>query len=529
MSVELFDAAGNVVLGSEHPTPLAALFREYRFEPGIFAECARRCLKQTFARPAVFVDEQHGLSVVGSSLVLEGEIVGAAVAGYALTGFSQVASVRRWARSAQLPFDRLWNIVRSQPPLPERRLLLHGELLQVLGDALLRENYRTRQYQDAAAQLKAASAAKDEFLAVLSHELRTPLAPIAGWASILKKSDDFEEVHKGAEAIERNAFLQARMVDDLLDMSRIMHGKMQFDVEIVDVRAIVQSAAADFAGAMAAKSLRCDFPAGGEPLLVEGDAGRLQQIFRNLLSNAVKFTPAGGSIRVAIESGAHSVCVAVADTGKGVDPRFLPFVFDIFRQQEPGPRREHQGLGIGLSLVKRLTELHGGTVSVASAGPGRGTEVTVCIPLATRAPDRANGAEPDTGLSAPAFAGRSVLVIDDERDGREALQHLLQHLGMRVAVAGGGAEALKMTQQAPWDIILCDLRMPGMDGYEFMRELRRGASPEPPVVAVSALASDADRARTREAGFVAHIGKPYSEAELLDALKVALGHPHLVG
>ncbi|MGH8519323.1 MAG: histidine kinase dimerization/phospho-acceptor domain-containing protein, partial [Panacagrimonas sp.] len=234
LTVELYGAGGSVALASKHLTPLFALFREFGFEPGLFAECARRCMEQTVARPALVVDESHGLTVVGTSLVLEGEVVGAAVAGYALAGFSQVAAVQRWARSAGVPFDRLWHVARKQAPVPERRLLLHGELLQVLGDALLRENFRTRQYEDTARALRAALAAKDAFLAVVSHELRTPLAPILGWASVLKKNESPEKVRRAAEAIERNVQLQSRMIDDLLDMNRIARGKMPLDLQILE-------------------------------------------------------------------------------------------------------------------------------------------------------------------------------------------------------------------------------------------------------------------------------------------------------
>ncbi len=386
LSVELFDIDGRGVLGSTPLSPLVALFREFGFEPNLFAECARRCVGQAAHRPAIAADKAHGLTVIGTSLVLEGEIVGAAVAGYALAGFSNVTSVRRWADSAAIPFDRLWDIARRLSPVPARRLMLHGELLQVLGDALLRENYRTRQYKEAAIKLQAASAAKDEFLAVLSHELRTPLAAIAGWASVLKKSGTLEQMQRAAEAIERNAFLQSRMVDDLLDMSGIAQGAVSLDLEVLELPPLVHAAVETIAQAVDKKAIRLDIAGAGEPLCVEGDAGRLQQVFRNILSNAAKFTPAGGGIRVSLSRDADHAVVAVADTGKGIAAEFLPFVFDIFRQQEQGARRAHEGLGIGLSLVKKLTELHRGTVSVASAGAGRGTEVTVRLPLAAEIP-----------------------------------------------------------------------------------------------------------------------------------------------
>ena len=519
LSVELFGVEGQTVLGPLHPTPLVALFREYGFEPGLFAECARRCLSQTDARPAVAVAESHGLMVIGTSLVLEGAIVGAAVAGYALAGFSQVAAVQRWAKSSGLPFDRLWDIARRQPPVPERRLMLHGELLQVLGDALLRENYRTR-----LEKLQAIAAAKDEFLAMLSHELRTPLAPILGWASVLKNNESPEQVRRAAEAIERNVRLQSRMVDDLLDMNRIARGKMGLDLEILELAALIRAALEPSAQDVEKKAIRLEIVQAGEPLSVEGDAGRLQQVFANIFSNAVKFTPAGGSIRVTLSREADSARIAVADSGAGIAPEFLPFVFDIFRQQEQGMRRGPEGLGIGLALVKQLTELHKGTVSAASAGAGRGTEVTVRLPLAAQIPDLDGAASAGAQPGTLALAGLSILVVEDSDDTRESLRALLQLLGAEVSVARDGREALDMMKQgAKPDVVLCDLLMPRMDGFEFIRELEGGPSPmHPPVIAVSGLASEASRWRTREVGFEGHIKKPFDTAAVVAAVGAAL-------
>jgi signal transduction histidine kinase/ActR/RegA family two-component response regulator len=520
LNVQLFGADGQLVLGSNHLAPLVGLFREYGFEQGLFAECARRCVTQTTDRPVVTVAESNGLTVVGTSLLLEGAIVGAAVAGYALAGFSQVPSVQRWARAAGVPFDRLWNVVRQQPPVPERRLMMRGELLQVLGDALLRENHRTRQYEDAVVKLEVASAAKDEFLAVLSHELRTPLAPIAGWASILKKSGNLEQVHQAAEAIERNAFLQSRMIDELLDMSRVTHGTIQLDLEILDLAANLRAAAETSAADIQKKAVCLEIAEAGEPLLVEADAGRLQQVFGNIFSNAVKFTPAGGTIRVSLGREAGYARVVIADTGKGISPEFLPFVFEIFRQQEQGTRRSHQGLGIGLSLVKKLTELLKGTVSVVSAGAGRGTEVTVRLPLATEILELDVAAKPSAG----ALDGLSVLVVEDAEDARESLRLLLTLLGAKVSVARDGREALDMLLQgARPDVVLCDLLMPRLDGFEFIRELDGRLSPaHPPVIAVSGLTSEASRERSWHAGFEGHIKKPYDEAAIVAAVTAAL-------
>jgi len=526
LSVELFDVDGRVVLSSIYSTPLVALFREHGRDPGLFAECARRCLNQTDLRPAVVVDESHGLTVVGTSLLLEGEVVGAAVAGYALAGFANVTAVRRWADSAGIPFERLWDIARRQPPVPERRLMLHGGLLQVLGDALLRENHRTRQYEDAVVKLQAASAAKDEFLAVVSHELRTPLAPILGWASVLKKNDSPEQARRAAEAIERNVLLQSRMVDDLLDVNRIAQGALSLELEICDLQALIGAALETSVQDIEKKSIRLERVDAGGRLLVAGDAGRLRQVFSNIISNAVKFTPAGGGVRITLSREGDSALVRIADTGAGISPEFLPFVFDIFRQQEQGPRRTHGGLGIGLSLVKKLTELHRGTVSVASAGPGRGTEVTVRLPLAEEMPDPDYAAPAAAKPSTPALAGLSALVVEDAEDARKSLQALLQLLGAKVSIAHDGREALEMMKQgANPDVVLCDLLMPRMDGFEFIRELDCAPSPvHPPVIAVSGLASEASRRRTQEAGFEGHIKKPYDEADVVAAVSAALAH-----
>jgi signal transduction histidine kinase/ActR/RegA family two-component response regulator len=526
LTVELFDAGGISAQRPAFSTPLVALLRACGFEPGLFAECARRCLLQTSDRPAVVVTEAHGLTVVGASLVLEGVIVGAAVAGYAFAGFFQAAAAQSWARSAGVPFDSLWNIARQQPPVPERRLLLHGELLQVLGDALLRENHRTRQYEDAVAKLEAVATAKSEFLAVVSHELRTPLAPILGWASILKNDQSPAQVRKAAEAIERNVLLQTRMVDDLLDMNLSTRGMVKLDLGILELAACIRSTLEASAHDIERKGIRLAFVDAGERLFVEADSNRLQQVFRNILSNAVKFTPAGGAIRVEISREAGNAKTVVTDTGVGITPEFLPFVFDIFRQQDSGAQRRHQGLGIGLALVKKLAELQKGSVTVASTGIGGGTAVTVRLPLVPE-PDIPDAAANAGEVPTAPLAGLSVLVIDDIEDARETLRALLLHLGAKVWVAGNGIEGLNMVRNANPDVVLCDLQMPQMDGFEFMRELHRATlAAHPPVLALTAMASEADHQRTREAGFDGHLDKPFDKSALVAAVAVALDASH---
>jgi signal transduction histidine kinase len=525
LTVALFGADLQTVLESKPLTPLAALFREHGIEPGLFAECARRCLAQSNDRTAIAVAEAHGLMVVGTSLVLEGAIVGAAVAGYALGDFPSVDMVRHWAVATGLPFDRLWNVVRRKAPLPQRRLMLHGELLQVLGDALLRENLRARQYQEMVLELRAAAAAKDEFLAVLSHELRTPLTPILNWANVLKTNPSPDHVRAAAEAIKRNVYRESRIVEDLLDITRIAHGSVDLTLGTHPLAALVRAALDTSTADPERKAIRLEFIDAAEPLYVVGDADRLQQVFGNILSNAVKFTPEGGSVLVVLRRETDHAVVQIADTGKGITADFLPFVFDMFRQQEGGTRRAHGGLGIGLALVKRLVELHKGTVTVVSSGAERGTEVTVRLPLSDAAAASA-GAMPNAAAPPVSPLGElSILVVEDAEDSRESLRDMLELLGANVFVAADGREALDVIRRTTPDLVLCDLRMPRMDGYDFIHALHeRPGGVHPPVVAVSGLVSDTDQQRTREAGFEGHVKKPFDETTIVAAVRAALSH-----
>ena len=526
LAVQLFGVDEKLVVTSDYSMPLVTSFRQYAFEPGLFANCARRCLRQNGSRAAVAISEAHGLTVVGTSLMLEDAVVGAAVAGYAFGGFSQVVAVQHLARSSSVPFDALWNVARQQQPVPERRMLLYGELLQVLGDALLREHHRTRQYQATAVKLEAAAAAKDEFLAVISHELRTPLAPILGWSSILKSDQTPALVRKAAEAIERNVLLQTRMVDDLLDTNLTARGVVRLDLRNLELAPCLHAAVEAHALALGKKSIRLEVDDAGTSLFVKADSSRLLQVFSNIISNAVKFTPAGGSIRIALTQEGQSAKVVVTDTGVGISPEFLPHVFEMFRQQEFGTQREFQGLGIGLALVKRLTELQKGSVALTSAGTGHGTEVTVRLPLVAEL-EAAVPAPVSAITPAATLAGLSLLVVDDMEDARESLRELLQHLGAKVSVAGSGREGLEIVRDGGPDLVLCDLRMPRMDGFEFIRQLNCEISPAPPpVVAVTALTSEADQQRTRQAGFDGHINKPYDEVAIVAAVFAALQrHP----
>lgn len=524
LTVALYDGDGHSVCGPVPETPLFSAFIAQGYDPGIYDECVRACLMQTDRRPEVIV-APNGLAAVGTALVSGDQVIGAAVAGYALVDFCERVAIERMARQAGVPFPKLWEIARLQQPMPSRRLVLHGELLQVLCDTLVRENVRTRQYEETAADLLAMSAAKDEFLAVLSHELRTPLTPILGWARMLKGELAPSKVRRAAEVIERNAQLQLTLVDDLLELNRYMRGSVVLEMTVHDLSDVVRQALEGIADASSAKNIALRCIDHSEPLAVSVDQHRIQQAFRNVLSNAVKFTDTGGSVTVTLSSDGDEAVVEVADTGEGMAADFIPVAFEMFRQQESGTRRKHAGLGIGLALVKRLMDAHGGTVTIVSEGVGLGTVVTLRLPCAGVTTNIEPPPVPER-QDVNALHGMRILVVEDGDDARDTIAAMLTQLGARVSEASDGIDALDQLEAQPVDLVLCDLRMPRMDGFEFLLALRQLAiGAQPPVIAVSGLAGSADHRRTHAAGFEDHIDKPFDEIRVLAAVNAVL-HRH---
>ena len=367
---------------------------------------------------------------------------------------------------------------------------------------------------------------KDEFLATVSHELRTPLTAILGWAHMLRRGEfNDESARRAFETVERNARAQAQLIDDLLDVSRIVTGKLRIDVRPVDPNSFIEAAIEAVRPAAEAKGVRLQKVLDTGDVSVSGDPVRLQQVVWNLLSNAIKFTPRGGRVQVRLERVNSHIEVAVSDTGAGITPEFLPHVFDRFRQADMKTTRQHGGMGLGLAIVRHLVELHGGTVEAESAGEGRGATFTVLLPVAPvyHAEDEAARVHPAARSTLPSFElfdrldGCNVLVVDDEPDTREMLKAGLGQCGASVVAVGSAAEALEVVGQSPPDLIISDIGMPDTDGYELIRRVRQ-LSPEGggrvPAIALTAYARVEDRMHALRAGYQMHVPKPVELAEL---------------
>jgi PAS domain S-box-containing protein len=401
--------------------------------------------------------------------------------------------------------DRRLMEVRQQAAAAERERLLASE-------------------QAARAEADHANRMKDDFVAMVSHELRTPLTAISGWAHLIaQRPEDVELTRRGLEVIQRSARLQTRLISELLDMSRIVAGKLQLEMEAADLPKVVDDAVQSLEMEAVAKRVAIQRDIDRTIAPISADPGRLQQAVWNLLSNAVKFTPTGGWVKVALRAHGGIAEITVSDNGMGIREELLPFVFERFRQGAgPGGQRAG-GLGLGLAIVKQLVEMHGGTVSAASGGEGQGATFTIRLPLTAPPPvdGRRRRGTAEAALPRDCLQAARILVVEDDDDPRALLCELLQGYGAEVRASESAEEALAILGTAPIDLLISDIGLPGMDGYELIKRVR--ALPDPaqsriPAVAVTAFARAADRTRAVRAGYQAHLSKPIADEDLVATL-----------
>jgi PAS domain S-box-containing protein len=390
---------------------------------------------------------------------------------------------------------------------------------EALRDALQKQKLA---YEEA----EKANRIKDEFLAVLSHELRTPLNPILGWAKIIKRGNlNPGKMAEALEIIERNAKLQAQLIEDLLDVSRILQGKLTLNIDTVNLKSVILAALETVRLTAEVKNIEIQTVL-ADTSMVSGDGGRLQQVFWNLLSNAVKFTPKAGRVEITLEEVQDYAKVTITDTGKGISADFLPWVFDYFRQADSATTRKFGGLGLGLAIVRQITEMHGGTVKAESLGENLGASFTVKLPLFQAISKKGESEEGQVDSNSQNLEGVEILVVDDDTDSRDFIAFVLEMGGATVTQAASALEALqKLTEFKP-NIIVSDIGMPEMDGYMLMRQIRNLQSEEIariPAVAVTAYAGEYDHQQALSAGFQKHVSKPVEPDELVAVVTQLLG------
>jgi len=381
-------------------------------------------------------------------------------------------------------------------------------------------------------EVERTSRMKDEFLATLSHELRTPLNAILGWTQLMKRDQqDPEMLSEAISVIERNVRAQTQLIEDLLDMSRIISGNVRLDVQRVELSEIINAAMEGVKPTAETKGVRLEKVIDRLVGPVSGDPGRLQQVLWNLLTNAVKFTPKGGKVRVLAEVMQSHVEISVADTGEGISPDFLPHLFERFSQADGSAKRKHTGLGLGLSIVKNLVELHGGTVRANSRGEGQGATFIIQLPLRVAKSSEGDEHPPHLRMSLsglavecarPNLRGIKVLVVEDEADATEFVRRFLVECEAVLALAASAAEAQKLLLTFKPDVIVSDIGMPQKDGYEFICDVRKQGLTTP-AVALSAYAQAEDRIRSAQTGYQTHLAKPVEPAELLAVIASLAG------
>ncbi len=434
LAVELYGRDEHLILGPVHRTPLFELLAPGHHTLSMFEACVRRCLTQTAGASPIVVEQRHRFAVIGSSLALNGEVVGAAVAAYVLTAFPDEHAVRRLAIECSVPFTTLWQQIRAELPLTRARLNVYGELLQVLCNALLSENVRARQHERAATRLAAADQAKDDFLAMLSHELRNPLGAIQIAAQIIRLGRASQTaIQNATKIVDRQVKHVARLLDDLLDVSRITRGRIGLRKSSVHMATSVAHAVQTSRALIEAQGHSLTISLPEEPIWLEADATRLEQILTNLLDNAAKYTPPKGHIAVMASREENDVVLRVRDTGLGISPE--------------------------------------------------------------------------------------MLVIEDNPDAREMLRTTLEVDGHRVEVAEDGPQGVAMARSSRPDVVLVDIGLPGLNGYEVAKQVRALFGRQVRLIAVTGYGRPEDRRRTEEAGFDTHLTKPVSSERIAEALE----------
>jgi PAS domain S-box-containing protein len=442
-----------------------------------------------------------------------GEVIGGLFFGHPETArFTETHEriIEGLAAQAAIAMDNARLYERAQQSILERERLLRSE-------------------QEARLFAESASRTKDEFLGLLSHELRTPLNAILGWSRMLSMPLDTETFARAVESIERNAKLQSRLIDDMLDISRIISGKLRLDAQPTDLTIVINAAVDTLRPAAEAKNIRIyvvlDYSAG----LVLGDPTRLQQVVWNLLSNAIKFTPRHGSVQISLNRSESHLEISVSDTGIGIEQEFLPFVFDRFRQADSTSSKKYGGLGLGLSIVRHLVEMHGGIVDAANREDLQGAVFSVKLPVMainsksppplaeTETETHSNGKKLDFDCSA-SIKGTKILVVDDEPDARQLMSAILEQCGAEIKVAENAAQALSLIDEYRPDILISDIGMPETDGFELIKKIRekeKGSGKRLPAVALTAFARAEDRLKALSAGYNMHIPKPVEPTELI--------------
>lgn len=452
------------------------------------------------------------IGLVGALLVAGGIGAAMALSGVVVRG---MVSASRGATA----LARGEPLAMTPSPLSEVRDL--QESLQRASEIV---DQRTAERDQALAAAEALSRSKDEFVATLSHELRNPLNAMVGWLRLLREGelDEAERAH-ALEVVERNARIQAQLIDELLDMSQIIAGKLRLDMRRLDLRRVVETAVETVRPTAMAKEMVLTMELPESSLPVSGDADRLRQVAWNLLSNAIKFTPAQGQVSVLLEADGREAVLRVSDTGIGISQDFLPYVFERFRQADTLGHRARGGLGIGLALAQELVELHAGTLEAESPGEGRGATFTVRLPLAAETAVTTVDSQASSAALRHVLAGRNVLVVDDDPDTRRLVGTALRQAGAVVRTAGSAAEARRLVEAAVPDAVVSDVAMPEEDGYELARALRGPrARAAMALVALTAYSSDRDRERALEAGFHAHVGKPVDPLVLVRIIATTL-------